>query len=108
MEQIMSKFFFCIAIGQADFMPDDQRYHAVETETEFRDIVKNACDQWERDLPEADETQGDEYYVHEFHMPREGEGNYSQRLRIAASTDWSLDVIGMTESEYLREFEGEG
>lgn len=95
--------YFCIAEGMADFSPTTQEFYAAETESEFREIVKAACEAWENNLPDADETRGDEFYAYEFRMPREGENNYSQRLRIAASDDFVLDVIGMTESDYQRE-----
>lgn len=97
--------YFCIATGTADFSPTSQDYHTVETESEFREIVKSACDEWASEYAErpTDETRGDEYYRHEFRMPRAGEDNYSQRLMIGASDDWVLDVIGMTAEEFERE-----
>lgn len=99
--------YFCIATGQADFLPTSQDYHSAADETEMRAIVAAACEQWEKEMPEADDTRGDEFYSHEFRMPREGENNWSQRLRIDASSDYVLDVIGMTADEYAREAEGE-
>ena len=95
--------YFCISEGMADFTPTTQNYYSAENETEFREIIKSACEAWENNLPDADESRGDEFYAYEFRMPREGENNYSQRLRIAASDDFVLDVIGMTESDYQRE-----
>lgn len=97
--------YFCISSGMADFTPSTQDFYSAETDAEFQEIVKTACDQWERNLPEPDETRGDEFYCHEFRMPREGENNYSQRLRIAASEDYVLDITGMTEAEYFREID---
>jgi len=99
--------YFCIATGMADFSPATQDYYSADSEEEFREIVKAACASWETNLPEADDTRGDEFYSYEFKMPRDGENNYSQRLRIDASSDYVLDVIGMTESDYAREAEGE-
>lgn len=96
-------YYFCISEGMADFTPTTQDYHSAENETEFREIIKSACEQWERNLPEPDETRGDEFYCYEFRMPRDGENNYSQRLRIYASEDFVLDVTGMTKEEFERE-----
>jgi hypothetical protein len=99
-------YYFCIAEGMADCTPNTQDFYAVETRSEFEHTVKAACEFWEAALPEADETRGDEFYAYEFRLPREGEDNYSQRLRIAASDDFVLDIIGMTESDYQREMGG--
>lgn len=96
-------YYFCIAEGMADFTPTTQDFYCVQSESEFRHTVQAACDFWESSLPDPDDTRGDEFYAHEFRMPREGENNYSQRLRISASDDFVLDVIGMTESDYQRE-----
>lgn len=90
--------FVCIAIGQADFLPDAQDYFAAETAQELQDIIANACRDWESQL------EGESFYAYDFRMPRDGENNYSQRLRISAGDrDFVLDVIGMTQSEYERE-----
>lgn len=96
-------YYFCISEGLADFTPTTQDFYAVETEKEFHEFVKLACEQWERNLPEPNETHGDEFYSYEFRMPSEGENNYSQRLRISASDDFVLDITGMTEADYMRE-----
>lgn len=99
--------YACIAHGMADYMPNDQSYIQADTAEELARLVADACRAWEDGLPEPDETQGDEFYSYAFRHPREGENNYSQRLRIHASTDWVLDVIGMTADEYEREAGGE-
>lgn len=95
--------YFCIATGMADCTPNDQQFHAAADEAEMREIIANECAEWEKSLPEPGETRGDEFFAYEFRMPREGEDNYSQRLRIAASEDWVLDVIGMTQADFERE-----
>lgn len=42
--------YFCIAIGMADCTPNSQDYHTAETESEFREIVKSASDDWVLDV----------------------------------------------------------
>lgn len=100
-------YFFCVAIGAADFSPNVQEYHRAETVAEMCGIIKTSCAEWieeYRNRP-TDDTRGDEFYQYEFRLPRDGENNWSQRLLIGASDDWVLDVIGMTEDEYEREGE---
>lgn len=101
--------YFCIAIGMADCTPNSQEYHSAESADEMREIIAAACEQWERDLPEPSEkfSIGGEFYSYEFRAPRDGENNWSQRLRIHGSTDCVLDVIGMTAGEFDRESDGE-
>jgi hypothetical protein len=92
--------YFCIAIGDADFMPNSQEYHSAENESEMREIIAGACAEWERQRMDCD---SDEFYSHAFRMPRDGEDNYSQRLRIAEGGGDVLDVIGMTHESFERE-----
>lgn len=91
--------YFCIAVGMADCTPNSQDYRIASDETEFREIVCAACEQWHKD---QDHT---EFRAYEFRMPKEGENNYSQRLLISMAEDWVLDVIGMTSDDWARESE---
>lgn len=89
-------YYVCIAVGMADFMPDTQEYHFAENEMELRAIINDAC-------VEFDSQEDSAPYTYDFRMPREGQTNYSQRLRIAKDTGRVLDVIGMTQEEFDRE-----
>lgn len=92
--------FFCIAIGDADFMPNEQTYYQAGDDAEFREIIAAACAEWEK---QREDAASDEFYAYELRVPQEGENNYSQRLRIAEGGGDVLDVIGMTESDWERE-----
>ncbi len=96
-------YYFCIATGMADCTPIDQQFHSAADGAEMREIIALECAEWEKSLPSPDSTRGDEFYAHEFRIPREGEDNWSQRLRISASEDYVLDVIGMTQADFERE-----
>jgi hypothetical protein len=94
--------YACIAIGDADFLPDEQLYISAETPQELAELVAEQCADWERTLADV-YPQSDEFYAYEFRLPNEGENNYSQRLRIAGGGARVLDVIGMTQDEFERE-----
>ena len=99
-------FYVCFATGLADCTPNDQSYHSFETVEGLRYAVREACEMWERELiGDNSPSASEHFYSHEFRAPREGENNWSQRLRIASDCDWVLDVIGMTADEYARETE---
>lgn len=98
--------YFCIAIGMADCTPNSQDYHCAADSDEMRAIIKTACDEWDAELSgDNSPSASDEFFAYEFKMPREGENNYAQRLRIANDCDWVLDVIGMTADDWARETE---
>lgn len=94
--------YACIAIGDADFLPDEQLYISAETPEELAELVAAQCADWENTLAEV-YPQSDEFYAYAFRLPRDGENNYSQRLRIAGGGARVLDVIGMTQEEFERE-----
>ena len=92
-------YYACIAIGMADYMPDEQHYISADNPRDFADLiiqyVSDAMDEFNEDCGG--------YYRHTFRMPRPGQDNYSQRLLIGKDSDRVLDVIGMTVEEYERE-----
>lgn len=94
--------YACIAIGDADFMPDEQFYISAETGEELAEIVAEQCRDWENSLAEV-YPDSDEFYSYAFRIPRDGEDNYSQRLRSVGMGTRVLDVIGMTQESFERE-----
>jgi hypothetical protein len=102
----MSKYHFCFAIGQADFMPAEQYYHSCDTIHELREIAMAFVKDFKVEHANA--------YVHFIPtsatnaLLRAGNASMlSQRLCIARDTDWTLDLIGMTESEFNNEMDAE-
>jgi hypothetical protein len=97
-------FFICIAIGHADFLPVSQDYFSAESVDELHDIVANACAEWGDSHTMGGDDLG--HYSHDFRAPsRDNVTNWSQRLRIAKHSDWSLDVIGMCEADYMEQLQ---
>lgn len=93
-------FYACIAIGMADCLPDERIYISGNLREFASLIASNIGDK----LEEFEEDCGG-YYRHSFHMPREGQDNYTQRILIGKDCDRVLDVIGMTESEFFAQSE---
>lgn len=102
MEQTTMTHYICIVTGAADFLPDSQEYHACETSQELAETIAAACNAFD----DAEREKGSVgAHAYDFRMPREGENNYSQRIRVSRTEDYVLDVIGMTADEYAREAE---
>ena len=89
-------YYACIAIGMADYMPDQQHYITADNPREFAtQIAQHVGDA----LDEFDEHCGG-YYRHPFRMPRPGQDNWAQRVLIGKDRDLVLDIIGMTADEW--------
>jgi hypothetical protein len=92
-------FYICIAIGQADCSPVSQEYFSAESVGELCDIVATSCGDWDDNHTMGEDDLG--HYSYDFRAPsNDAVTNWSQRLRIAKHSDWSLDVIGMTDSDF--------
>lgn len=98
-------YYVCVAIGQADFMPDEQLYIQAETQSELIDAINTECQAFDLIFGEGgDGGQSADPYRYEFRPPYSPDvNNWSQRLRIAHDSDMVLDVIGMTESEFHKQ-----
>ncbi len=97
-------YYVCIAIGMAGCQPDDRIYISANSGAELLEAVTLHTSEFDGVWCWGGEgEQSGDPYRHAFRMPREGENNWSQRLRIARDADMVLDVIGMTEEEYGRE-----
>lgn len=101
----MAKYHFCFATGQSDFMPATQHYHSCDTIHELREIAMAFVKDFQKEHTGC--------YVHFIPtsatnalLASPDASMLNQRLCIARDTDWTLDLIGMTESEFNLEFEG--
>lgn len=83
-------------------MADVQEYICASSKRELRAAISQACRDWEAN-ERANNPRG-KIYRYPFRTPSSPSvTNWSQRLRNSCASDWVLDVIGMTESEYERE-----
>lgn len=98
-------YFVCIAIGQADFLPDNQLYIEANSIGELVAAIGGELAAFDSTFGLGGEAgQSAEPYRHAFRPPSNPDvTNYSQRLRIAHDSDMVLDVIGMNEAEFYRE-----
>lgn len=101
----MAKYHFCFAIGMADFMPDEQFYHSADSVLELREIaltlMKGFRDDQDAYLYPLPSSVANTL----FNSPDASMLNW--RLAIAKDTDRTLDLIGMTEADWLQQIEGE-
>jgi hypothetical protein len=99
----MAKYHFCFAIGMADFMPDEQYYHSADSVLELREIaltfMKGFRDEQDAYLYPLPSSVANTL----FNSPNASMLNW--RLAIAKDTDRTLDLIGMTEAEWLQQIQ---
>lgn len=88
-------FYACVAIGMADCTPTVQNYISGVTQEEFAEELLQVTQEWDAENPH--------HHVYAFRMPRRGEDNYSQRIRVAKEEDYVVDVIGMNGDDWERE-----
>lgn len=96
-------FYACIAIGQADYLPDEQIYVSAPDPYALGVAIGRHLLAFDDEEAEAGSRPA---YRHAFRQPRnEYETNWSQRLRISRDGDRVVDVIGMTAAEYAEQGE---
>lgn len=94
-------YFVCIADGMADCLPNAQTYVQASSKRALARAVAEACRAFDRE----EEARP---YRYAFRAPASpAVTNWSQRVRIARHDDRVLDVIGMTESDWLEQEGGE-
>lgn len=94
--------YFCIADGMADCLPNSQDYFSCENVAEMREVLDSA-------IADFTESESETPYLHMLSshhwqmIADRGASSVNWRLCVARAHDRVLDVIGMTEGEYLRE-----
>lgn len=94
-------FYVCIMTGMASCAPDDAQYISAETAEELTEQVEQARTEF------IAEELGDgfpEPHLYDFRAPSSAlVTNWQQRLCIGKDHDRVLDVIGMTEDDWLKQ-----